>query len=119
MAGLFRGRRKNCLNGASCSFLARGSCFYEHSEHEKDLVELKKKSVDQMRVWELCKVGDIMGLKEALAREGEDVNSSDSEGNTGLMWAIENYDDAMVKLLVETAGIELNKKNKEEKTALP
>eukprot|EP00092_Neocalanus_flemingeri_P086958 GFUD01109644.1.p1 GENE.GFUD01109644.1~~GFUD01109644.1.p1 ORF type:complete len:218 (+),score=73.49 GFUD01109644.1:58-711(+) len=121
MAGQFWGRKPTCRNGASCSFLATDSCWYEHSEYEKDVAELIDKPLDQMSVWELCKVGkvgDIKDLKEALERKREDVNSSDSEGNTGLMWAIENDDEVMVKLLVETPGIELTKKNNKQETAL-
>lgn len=118
MSGQFWGVKKTCKNGETCEFLSTDSCWFKHTEHEKDLAKLRNKPIEELKLWELCKVGDKEALKEALRRKGEDVNCCDDEGNTGLMWAVENDDLSMVKLLVNTPGIDLNKQNTELETAL-
>ena len=117
MSGQYWGNVEICKNGSSCSYLAIDSCMFEHSKHVKDLAELRNKPTDEMRFWELCKVDYIEGVKEALEREVDDVNTCDSDGMTGLMWAVENVNLNLVRLLVAFPGIELSKRNHDQNTA--
>ena len=48
-------------------------------------------------------------MKAAIAK-GEDVNSRDGKGDTALVWALSEGHNAIVKLLLETPGIDVNKK---------
>ena len=116
MSGQYWGNVQICKNGSSCSYLVIDSCMFELSKHEKDLAEWNKPT-DEMRIWEACKVDDIEGVKEALERVGDNVNICDSDGMTGLMWAVENLNLNLVRLIVAFPGIELSKRNHEQNTA--
>ena len=53
----------------------------------------------------------------ALARE-EDVNTVGSKNMTGLMWAVRNNNNSIVRLLLEQPTVDLNCTDKNKQTAL-
>ena len=59
-------------------------------------------------LWELCKEGNLAGVRAALAR-GEDVNNGRGSFNrTGLMLAVLNKHNSIVRLLLEQPTVDLN-----------
>ena len=58
-------------------------------------------------MWKLCESGSLPEVREALAR-GEDVNSKGQRDETGLMHAVENGHNLIVKLLLEQPTLDLN-----------
>ena len=70
-----------------------------------------------MSLIEFCKKGDLEGVKAALQR-GEDVNTKDDAGRTGLMWAVIYNHNSVVDLLLSTPNIDVNQKNNYGKCAL-
>ena len=58
-------------------------------------------------LWEFCESGSLPEVRAALAR-GEDVNSKDEDGETGLMWAVSDGYDSIVELLLEQPTLDLN-----------
>ena len=59
-------------------------------------------------LWKLCEAGRLDDVRAALAR-GEDVNSKDLDGQTGLMFAVENkHNSQLVRLLLEQPTADLN-----------
>ena len=65
--------------------------------------------------WQLCKEGKVAEVREALLREeglnskGEGgVNSKDEYATTGLMWAVMNKHNSIVRLLLENPKVDLN-----------
>ena len=59
-------------------------------------------------LWELCKSGSLPEVREALAR-GEDVNiKGQLTFETGLMRAVQNGHNLIVKLLLEQPTLDLN-----------
>ena len=63
-----------------------------------------------MSLIELCKEGDLEGVKAAL-QKGADVNSRDEDGNTGLMGAVWNGHNSVVELLLKTPKNDVNQTN--------
>ena len=59
---------------------------------------------------ELCKDGDLEGVKAAL-QSGADVNTKDKIGETGLMGALRNKHNLVVELLLKTPNIDVNQKS--------
>ena len=70
-----------------------------------------------MSLIEFCKKGDLEGVKAALQR-GEDVNTKDDAGRTGLMWAVIYNHNSVVALLLNTPNIDVNQKDNQGKCAL-
>ena len=60
-----------------------------------------------MSLIELCRCGDLEGVKAALQR-GANVNGKDEDGLTGLMWAVRNNHNSVVALLLNTPNIDVN-----------
>ena len=58
-------------------------------------------------LWELCEEGELTEVRAALAR-GEDVNSKSEDNDTGLMLAIVNGNNSIVRLLLEQPTLDLN-----------
>ena len=56
---------------------------------------------------EFCKKGDLKEVKAALQR-GDDVNTKDKYGCTGLIWAVINNHNSVVALLLKTPNIDVN-----------
>ena len=71
-----------------------------------------------MSLVELCKMGDLEGVKAAL-KNGADVNRKDEDGFTGLIWAVRDIDDIdAMKLLLDVPSIDMNIKNNLGESAL-
>ena len=68
-------------------------------------------------LWQLCMDGDLGGVSRAL-RRGEKVNSGDSIGNTGLMWAVSNKHNSIVEFLLQYPGVDVNCRDTDGWTAL-
>ena len=69
-------------------------------------------------LWQLCVVGKLAEVREALAR-GEDVNGKADEGAfTALMGAMFVGDTEIVKLLLEQPTVDLNYSDTSGQTAL-
>ena len=51
--------------------------------------------------------GSLGTIREVLAR-GVDVNNKDVDGKTGLMWALQNSNNSIVKFLLEQPTLDLN-----------
>ena len=66
---------------------------------------------------ELCSDGDLKGVQAAL-QSGVDVNSTNGEGQTGLMMSLENKHTEVASLLLEQEGIDINISDYNNKTAL-
>jgi len=64
-----------------------------------------------------CINGDLEGVKAALQR-GNDVNSKDERGMTGLMNAVIHDENSVVAFLLNTPNIDVNQKDDEDKCAL-
>merc|ERR1712130_591908 len=60
-----------------------------------------------MSLIELCKKGDLEGVKAAL-QSGHDVNTMDEDGYTGLMRAVFENHNSVVELLLRTPNIDVN-----------
>merc|ERR1719295_2316585 len=70
-----------------------------------------------MSLVELCKNGDLEGVKAAL-QSGADVNTKDENGVTGLIWAVGKNHNSVVELLLNTPNIEVNLKSETGWSAL-
>ena len=78
-----------------------------------------------MSLVELCRFGDLEGVKAALQR-GIDVNTKGEYGAygeyglqwTGLMWAVSENHNSVVELLLKTPNIDVNLKDGEGCCAL-
>ena len=57
-----------------------------------------------------CKKGDLEGVKGAL-QSGVDVNTKSENGETGLMWAVDENHNSVVELLLNTPNIDVNLKS--------
>ena len=68
-------------------------------------------------LWELCEEGELAEVRAALAR-GEDVNSKSEDNDTGLMLAIVNGKNSIVRLLLEQPTADLNCTGSDGWTAL-
>ena len=68
-------------------------------------------------LWELCQLGWLAEVREALER-GEDVNSKDNFNETGLMSAVVENHNSIVRLLLEQPTTDLNCIDFDGKTAL-
>ena len=55
----------------------------------------------------LCQGGNLEEVRAALER-GEEVDQRDSQGSTGLMVAARNGHEAVVELLLQQPGLEVN-----------
>ena len=73
-------------------------------------------SVRMAPLWELCSEGELVKVREALAR-GEDVNGR-GYNRTGLMWAAQLKHNSVVRLLLEQPTVDLNCTNTNGCTAL-
>ena len=62
-----------------------------------------------MSLVDLCKKGNLEGVKAALQR-GVGVNTKDKTGKTGLVWAVEKSHNSVVTLLLDTPNVDLNLK---------
>ena len=65
----------------------------------------------------LCWDGDLEGVQAAL-QSGVDVNSTDEDGQTGLMRSLLNRRTGVASLLLEQEGIDINISDNREITAL-
>ena len=71
-----------------------------------------------VELWQLCSDGDAEGVKAAL-EGGAGVNSRGGRGNyTCLMWAAYGQSEAVVSLLLEQPGIQVNARSQNNRTAL-
>ena len=70
-----------------------------------------------MSLVELCEDGDLEGVKAALKR-GDDVNTKDESGQTGLIWAVRKNHISVVDLLLNTPNIDVNQRDNQGKCAL-
>ena len=68
-------------------------------------------------LWRLCQFGKLAEVREVLAR-GEDVNSKNNENKTGLIWAVKDKHNAIVRLLLEQPTLDLNCTDVDGYTAL-
>ena len=68
-------------------------------------------------LWKLCEQGNLAGVRAALAR-GEDVNSKDADNRTGLMCALMQKHNSIVRLLLEQPTLDLNCSSGVGRTAL-
>ena len=68
-------------------------------------------------LWKMCEQGNLAGVRAALAR-GEDVNSKDGNNTTGLMWAVKQKHNSIVRLLLEQPTLDLNCSDGVGRTAL-
>ena len=75
-------------------------------------------------LWKLCDDGNLKGVRLALAR-GEDLNYESDSGLTLLMYAAwkrhtaaYNGHNSIVKLLLDQAGVKINKQDNSGDTAL-
>ena len=71
----------------------------------------KAASDTTMSLVDLCKDGDLEGVKAALQR-GADVNTKDGDGFTGLIRAVRNNHNSVVELLLKTPNIDVNLKDR-------
>ena len=75
-------------------------------------------------MWEFCKEGNEVWVRSALClavvqgRMEEEINSKDEDGVTGLMWALLNRHNAIVRFLLDQAGLDLSCTSVSGKTAL-
>jgi len=60
-----------------------------------------------MSLVELCKAGDLEGVKAAL-QSGADVNSKDEKGMTGLIWAVVSKNNEVLKILLNVPNLDVN-----------
>ena len=70
--------------------------------------------------WQLCGIGDLVGVRAAIAR-GQDVNEASGRGYgnfTGLMRAVADSNNDIVKLLLEQPNVDLNCTTVNGQTAL-
>jgi len=74
-------------------------------------------SDDTMSLVDLCKKGNLEGVKAAL-QSGTDVNTTNEYGWTGLMWAVSNGHNSVVDLLLSTPNIDVNTKDEYGYTGL-
>ena len=58
-------------------------------------------------LWELCKEGNMGGVRDALGM-GEDINSGRSDGWTGLMLAVWYKHNSIVQFLLQCPGVDVN-----------
>ena len=70
-----------------------------------------------MSLVELCKNGDLEGVKVAL-KNGADVNTRNEYGQTGLIRAVFNNHNSVVELLLKTPNIDVNLRSKRGECAL-
>ena len=71
-----------------------------------------------VELWQLCSDGDADRVKAALAN-GAGVNSRGGMGNyTCLMWAAYGQSEAVVSLLLQQPGIQVNARSQNNRTAL-
>ena len=75
-------------------------------------------------MWEFCKEGSEVCVRSSLClaagqrgRE-EEINSKDEDNVTGLMWAVLKKHNAIVRLLLDQARLDLNCTSINGKTAL-
>ena len=68
-------------------------------------------------MWELCRDGNLEGLRAALA-SGQDINSYDGAGWTGLMRALWQGHNSVVELLLSQPSLDVNASNNYGITAL-
>ena len=69
-------------------------------------------------IWEFCQVGDEVGVRLAVLGREEEINSKDEDNVTGLMWAVLKKHNAIVRLLLDQARLDLNCTSINGKTAL-
>ena len=62
-------------------------------------------------------MGDLEKLREAIDR-GEDVNDTSFDNDTGLMWAVKDKHNSIVRLLLEQPTLDLNCTDVDGYTAL-
>merc|ERR1719319_1231302 len=58
-------------------------------------------------LWELCRDGDLGGVRGALGR-GEGVNGGDDMGVTGLNWAVRLKHNSIAEFLLQYPGVDVN-----------
>ena len=68
-------------------------------------------------VWKLCRDGNIERLRAALA-SGQDINRSDEDFTTGLMWALIRGHNSVVELLLSQPSLDVNISDSDGATAL-
>ena len=73
--------------------------------------------MNDQRLVDLCRHGDIEGVQAAIDH-GVDVNVEDRVGGTGLMVALKNNQNNVVQLLLNHPQIDVNKVNRNGKSAL-
>ena len=66
---------------------------------------------------DLCVNGDLEGVQAALAR-GDDVNAGTEENNTGLMAALSEGHNSIVKVLLQQSSLDINRSNSHGFTAV-
>lgn len=60
----------------------------------------------------------VLPVVKYLCERGADANIQDADGETALMYAARTERDDVVKCLLDTGGVDVNRENKEGKTAL-
>ena len=70
-----------------------------------------------MSVWELCREGNLKGVKAAIDG-GQDLNSSNANNSTGLMWALTRGHNSVVELLLSQPSLDVNTSDISGDTAL-
>ena len=73
-------------------------------------------------IWELCQVGDEVGVRLAVLGREEEINSKDEDDVTGLMWALLKRHNFIVRFLMhpslDQSRLDLNCTSVNGKTAL-
>jgi len=103
VALLLKTERNPVSQSSMCSLLSSVDVNVQFNQFLISTVE----SDDTMSLVELCKHGDLEGVKAAL-QSGADVNSEDEYGHTGLIWAVSNGHNSVVDLLLNTPNIDVN-----------
>ena len=67
--------------------------------------------------WELCNAGDVEAVKAAIDN-GADVNEANAFGRTGLMYALYQSHNDVVRVLLQHPHIEINQVNVDGQSAL-
>ena len=95
----------------------RRSCQPEGAQQRDSQIGVAGLPIVKVPIWQLCFQGKLPEVRVALARE-EDINSKDEFNTTGLMWAVMNNYNSIVRLLLEQPAVDLNCTDNNGRTAM-